>query len=179
LDSAEGGMSAAVPPRAVEVPRPSGRRVRAWQDKLDALEAFRAREGHTDIGRQHWEGGHNLGSWLHNCRVRYRADQLSRQQIDDLETCGVSWRPYERAWQRNLAALKRFRNREGHLNVPRSHREGAVRLGIVAMNYASRQRRGDLDPERVRVLTELGFPFVPRWTRPDLATRTATWRAAR
>lgn len=145
--------------------QPSRNPEQAWLDKLAALDAFRAREGHCDVDRWHEEGDHKLGVWLHNCRNVHAAGKLPEQRVRDLESRGVTWHPYEKAWDRNLAALERFRHAHGHLNVPRDYRDGNLRLGTIAHNYDMRQRRGDLPMNRVRILAALGFPFGPRRAR--------------
>jgi len=83
----------------------------------------------------------------------------------------VSWAKKER---RNLAAAAQYREREGHLNVPRSHKEtivlddtdsGAgdgqggtevvVSLGLFCAN--SKRRKADIPVERAERLSELGM----------------------
>nr|BEK71248.1 hypothetical protein KPHV_84750 [Kitasatospora purpeofusca] len=72
--------------------------------------------------------------------------------------------------QRNLAAAAQYREREGHLNVPRKHKETLVvddgtdedtvveiSLGLFIAN--SRSRRADIPAARAARLTELGI----RW----------------
>ncbi|WP_224284223.1 DEAD/DEAH box helicase [Streptomyces sp. LS1784] len=68
--------------------------------------------------------------------------------------------------QRNLAAAAQYREREGHLNVPRAHKEplvladgttAQISLGLFIAN--SRSRRADIPTERAARLTGLGI----RW----------------
>ncbi|WP_073923997.1 DEAD/DEAH box helicase [Streptomyces sp. CB03911] len=68
--------------------------------------------------------------------------------------------------QRNLAAAAQYREREGHLNAPRKHKEQLtladgttveVSLGLFIAN--SRSRRDDIPAARAARLTELGM----RW----------------
>ena len=75
----------------------------------------------------------------------------------------VSWADKER---RNLQAATLFREREGHLNVPRGHKETIVLddgstdligLGLFLAN--SRRRKAHIPPTRAARLTELGI----RW----------------
>lgn len=68
--------------------------------------------------------------------------------------------------RRNLAAAAQYRQREGHLNVPRGHKEPLVLpdgtevvLGLGLFLENSRRRRADIPPERAQRLTELGM----RW----------------
>ncbi|MFD7645876.1 Helicase associated domain protein [Kitasatospora sp. NPDC059795] len=78
--------------------------------------------------------------------------------------------------QRNLAAAAQYREREGHLNVPRGHKETLlldddttveVSLGLFITN--SRSRRTTIPPARAQRLTELGMRWAPGSTtrRPE------------
>nr|BEK62776.1 hypothetical protein KPHV_00030 [Kitasatospora purpeofusca] len=67
--------------------------------------------------------------------------------------------------QRNLAAAAQYRAREGHLNVPRKHKEtlkladGTVEISLGLFIANSRSRRADIPAERAQRLTELSM----RW----------------
>jgi len=68
--------------------------------------------------------------------------------------------------RRNLAAAAQYRAREGHLNVPRRHKEplvltdgSTVQIGLGLFVENSRRRRGDIPAERTQRLTQLGI----RW----------------
>lgn len=74
--------------------------------------------------------------------------------------------PHAEKERRNLQAAAQFRERESHLNVPRSHREPIVLddgtteligLGLFLAN--SKRRKGEIPSERAARLTELGM----RW----------------
>lgn len=75
----------------------------------------------------------------------------------------VSWAEKE---SRNLAAAAQYREREGHINAPRSHKKDLVlddgttiriSLGLFLAN--SRSRKAGIPAERAARLTELGM----RW----------------
>ncbi len=68
--------------------------------------------------------------------------------------------------ERNLAAAAQYRQREGHLNVPRQHKEALlladgttveISLGLFIAN--SRSRRDSIPATRAERLTQLGM----RW----------------
>ncbi|MER5728221.1 Helicase associated domain protein [Streptomyces sp. NPDC002138] len=114
--------------------------------------------------------GEDLGLWVRTQRLGW--DRLTGAQRWLLEhTLGTGpadeserprpRRPHGDAWAANLAAARRFREREGHLRVPRTHVEPlggeAVRLGSWIANQ--RSRASSLTPERRSALSELGM----RW----------------
>ena len=49
-----------------------------------------------------------------------------RQRLDEI---GFIWDILESRWEEGFAALKTFKAREGHCNVPAKQREGTLRLG--------------------------------------------------
>jgi hypothetical protein len=62
---------------------------------------------------------------------------------------------HEEAWQRGLEALKKFKAREGHCEVRKSHLEGTFKLG----QWLSVQRRSNdiIADNRKRRLDAIGF----------------------
>ncbi|MFC8349550.1 helicase associated domain-containing protein [Bacillus cereus] len=78
---------------------------------------------------------------------------------------GAELRPVRRSqdelWERNLAAARQFHAREGHLRVPRQHREDVdgELLGLGSFISNARRRAAGLSPERRAALTDLGM----RW----------------
>ena len=66
-----------------------------------------------------------------------------------LEALGVAWDVAAAQWERNYALLRAYVEREGHANVPATHKEDGERLGV----WLSRQRlrwqaRGMSEEER-------------------------------
>ncbi|WP_078959972.1 DEAD/DEAH box helicase [Streptomyces sp. NRRL B-24085] len=112
--------------------------------------------------------GEDLGAWIAGQRAGW--DRLVPAQQWLLESVGCEpagedevVRPVRRSqdelWERNVAAARQFRDREGHLRVPRQHREDVdgelVGLGSFISN--TRRRAGKLSPERRAALEDLGI----------------------
>ncbi|MCC9312316.1 helicase associated domain-containing protein [Kitasatospora sp. RB6PN24] len=103
--------------------------------------------------------GEDLAGWGRAQQVGW--DKLSPAQQWALEhVLGIEKE------RRNLAAAAQYRAREGHLNVPRKHKEtlelddgttAQISLGLFIAN--SRSRRADIPTTRTERLTELGM----RW----------------
>lgn len=66
----------------------------------------------------------------------------------------------ERAWNRGVAALRAFREREGHCAVPRDHKENGYRLGqwVAVQHY----NQDNLDSWRKAQLDQIGFVWSQR-----------------
>jgi hypothetical protein len=66
------------------------------------------------------------------------------------------------AFERGVAALARYRAREGHVTVPRAHietividgQEHALKLGVFLSN--SKSRRAKLSADKLQALADLG-----------------------
>lgn len=109
--------------------------------------------------------GEDLGKWAAAQRAGF-AKLTATQQWMLTSVLGVTVAPAKRTraemWAQNLAAASQYQEREGHLEVPRSHTENidgeTVRLGA----WVSQQRvkAAKLSPERVEELSALGM----RWT---------------
>ncbi|MFE7430089.1 Helicase associated domain protein [Streptomyces sp. NPDC057545] len=129
--------------------------------------------------------GDDIGRWLTRQREASNWTQLSAEQQQRLTTLGVQ--PTEapapapaatratkglgkaqQAFQRGLAALAQWVEREGQRPVPRGHAEKisvdgetepvVVKLGVWISNTKS--RRGKLTPEQLDALRELGVDWM-------------------
>jgi hypothetical protein len=141
--------------------------------------------------------GDDIGRWLERQKNPGTWAQLSNEQQERLSKLGVQ--PAEappsapaaarttkgpskaqQAFQRGLAALTQWVEREGHRPVPRGHSEEiavhgetepmAVKLGVWTSNV--RARRDKLTQEQLDALRELGM----KWARPvpiPIPSRTA------
>ncbi|MFB8443621.1 Helicase associated domain protein [Streptomyces niveus] len=106
-------------------------------------------------------GGEDLGRWVASQRSGFAklaaTQQWMLKSVLGIEAAPAVPAPLNRAqtWARNVSAARQYREREGHLNVPRSHTEEyegqTVRLGTwISQQRAkapklSLERRGDLD----------------------------------
>jgi superfamily II DNA or RNA helicase len=129
----------------------------SWMEHLELLNAFAARAGHTRVPVDYVEHGMKLGQWT---RLRRREhEKLSRERQALLEAIpGWYWgRSAAYIWDRKLAVMKEFVEREGHARVPSGHVEDGVKLGSWVAEQ--RSNRSSLSPERVAQLEAL-----PRWS---------------
>lgn len=117
--------------------------------------------------------GEDIGRWVQTQRQEWKTLSAAQQWLFG-EVLGIRPLPEQhpapsavprrsraQKWEANLAAARRYRTREGHLNVPRSHTETVegteLALGVFIAN--SRARKAKLAVERVEELSALGM----RW----------------
>ncbi|EOD28097.1 hypothetical protein EMIHUDRAFT_468761 [Emiliania huxleyi CCMP1516] len=133
-----------------------------WERMFALLQAFKQREGHTNVPAKHVEDGEKLGVWLSDQRKRYKARGLSEAEckrlsvsamsdgaVERLEAVGVVWDARAEQLERMFGLLQAFREREGHTNVPYRHVEDGEKLGVCLSNQRKRyQARGWSEAER-------------------------------
>ncbi len=156
-------------------------RTGCWFEAVTAAVAFQEREGHLVVPRFHVENGYDLGGFIHNIRNRYLCSHRSKDKLDEeqvwmMEALGMVWRVNDtRFVDVYVPAFTSFARREGHLRVPREHREHGIKLGHVTHNIRKRRRTGKYPQWRIDVLDVLGFEWQVLMPRGSAVThRCAT-----
>jgi hypothetical protein len=132
-----------------------------WMHHFGLLSAYRARERHADVPRQHEEAGVMLGAWLSTQRVDFKKGKLDQARKERLESLGVLWDPIEAQWEHNFSLLSAYRAREGHADVPKSHDEEGVMLGAWLIKQRAECKKGKLSQARQERLESLGVLWDP------------------
>ena len=130
-----------------------------WEDAFQLLEEFHKRTGHTRVEAKYEKDEIKLGLWV--SVQRRRKDLLTQDRIRRLNAIGFNWDPRCHDWEAAFAALKNFREREGHLNVPRTHIEDGLKIGLwVSVQRRSKDStRRRVPPDWKKRLGELGFSW--------------------
>merc|ERR1712194_580010 len=100
-----------------------------WENYFTLLVKYKDREGHCNVPDKHKEDGEKLGTWLDRQRQANRKDKLNADQIKRLDEIGVVWEVLIQQWENHFTLLVKYKDREGHCNVPRSHEEDGIKLG--------------------------------------------------
>ncbi|MDA9911181.1 Helicase associated domain protein [Amylibacter sp.] len=129
----------------------------SWEFSYGLLETFINKNGNCLVPARYIEKGHNLGDWVSN--QRSNKEILSFDRIYKLDLLGFVWDQYDNVWEENYIALKKFKKREGHLDIKKSHIENGLQLGY----WVNRQRSfKNLSPERIKKLDSVGFIWESR-----------------
>ena len=83
-------------------------------------------EGHFTVSRSHKEDGEKLGNWLDTQRQFKRKGRLNTDQLNSVNGIGVVWDVLKQQWENHYTLLVQYKDREGHCNVPRSHKEDGI-----------------------------------------------------
>ena len=130
------------------------------------LIAFKRREGHTLVSRDHIEKGFRLGQWVAVQRYFQHRRRMLPERERRLNAVGFVWSRRDWLWKRGFAALQKFKRREGHCLVHALHIEDDVHLG----NWVTVQRRTKCPVRANDASMSLALYLVgPRSSKKDAA----------
>ncbi len=128
-----------------------------WEAMFEALEKFRAEHGHCNVPLN-YELNPALGRWVTTQRFRKKIKALSRDRLQKLEDLGFIWSASDMNWEKMFAELAGFRERYGHCRIPSRWLE-SPRLSTWVSNQRYKRKTGELSPDRIRRLNEIGFAW--------------------
>ena len=124
-----------------------------WEEGYEKLVMFVLREGHSKIPISHNENGYRLGGWAG--RQRQNRAKLSEDQLNRLNKLGFIWNPLEEQWEEGFTYLTKFKEREGHCRVPKSHLENNFKLGQWVS--VQKEKKSKMDALRLSRLENINF----------------------
>ena len=132
-----------------------------WMKGFWAAEAYFSEYGNLDvpstIGKYH-------GVWLYDWvdQNRRSRDNLCDRQIKMLESLGMDWEIHDR-WEDNFRELERFKEENGHTDVPGDH---------PLARFVAEIRKRPPSQAKIDRLNALGFEWDGRVSRSRNAWRT-------
>mmetsp|Transcript_26444 Transcript_26444/g.29250 ORF Transcript_26444/g.29250 Transcript_26444/m.29250 type:complete len:591 (+) Transcript_26444:437-2209(+) len=97
-----------------------------------------------------------LGHWLNTQlqqRKKRKLDEILEKRLEDL---GVEWDLLSEHWENYYRLLVRFKQREGHSNVPYNHIEDDMKLGRWFVRQKEQKKKGRLDKSLQKQLEDVG-----------------------
>merc|ERR1740139_2162529 len=126
-----------------------------WEIMFEELRKFKEREGHCNVPSR-FSDNPELGRWVK--KQRGQISKISNERASKLDSIGFTWgiKPNAR-WEIRFEELRKFKEREGHCNVPGKYSDNPE-LGI----WVKRQRgqRFKMTKERALQLDSIGFTWV-------------------
>ena len=140
------------------------RRAANWEEMYRALREYRRWYGDSHVLASEKKYS-RLATWVKNQRVLKRRGRLDAARCARLDALRFEWNGdrlrrdrSDRAWERMLRALVRFKRRHGHCSVPRDW--PSVRgLGLWVWRQRVCRRTGRLARGRIRQLEALRFEW--------------------
>jgi len=164
-----------------------------WAGNYEALRMYYEENGHVDVPETYYDD-HTKGLlhlWIETQKRFYQdgilppphADLLSELGIDLNEIKTYTGNKMTMAWDKSYEALKKFKEENGHINVPSDYINeaadvygGNTNLGSWLSNQRDRFKSGRLLKDRMLKLEELGVEFekIPQYRIIDSDNANAT-----
>jgi len=143
---------------AVEVPI-----TRTWEEMFSELVVFFKLHGHCNVPDD-WTAQPELAGWVAMQRRAKKQSRLTPEQVSRMEEIGFAWSTHDGGWDAMFAKLVEHM-RPMHNGKPREV-PASDELKRWVLTQRQFKKRGDLDPEREKRLTSIGFewePFSAQW----------------
>jgi superfamily II DNA or RNA helicase len=141
----------------------------SWEEWFGMLEEYVAENHDADVEKTYTVDvngrKYNLGSWAGTQRQAYAKGDLDPDRINRLEALGFKWNTKEAQWEKNFREFEDYIQRNGH--APSQ----SCALGVWANSQRQYYGKGDLSPDRIRRLEEIGFEWRVKDARWDEAFR--------
>ena len=134
-----------------------------WETMFALLLQYKNREGDCNVPYDHEEDGVNLGKWFSRQRRNKKIGVLDTVKEKQLDELGIVWDLYEHGWDESIKLLIEYKDREGHCNVPYTHKEDGANLG----KWLRKQKYKKLSEVRQERLREIGVI----WDNPRIRTK--------
>ena len=136
---------------------------RTWDEMFSELVDFFKLHGHCNVPDD-WTAQPELDCWVTQQRRDKNQNRLTPEQVSRLEEIGFAWSTHDGGWDAMFAKLVEHM-RPMHNGKPR---DAVVSDELRGWMLTQRQfkKRGDLNPEREKRLTGIGFewePFSAQW----------------
>jgi len=136
-----------------------------WQTRFDQLKLYKQRFGDCRVPTQ-WKENPQLGAWVAKHRHLQKAGKLSGDKERLLTEIGFARTQQQttahgvnRAWNDWFDELAQYKAKYGDCKVPTRGDENR-RLGVWVSNQRQLKKQGKLEPERERMLNEIGFAWA-------------------
>jgi hypothetical protein len=130
-----------------------------WMEKYGRLVAFRETRGHCNVSKR-FEDDKELGSWVANQRLAYRAGTIRKDREKLLNKIEFSWASTKTttSWMDRYNQLVALKEKNGHFKITADNLPLRNWLNTQRMFY----RSGTLRQERKDLLDEIGMVWNVR-----------------
>jgi hypothetical protein len=142
-----------------------------WETRFDQLNDYKQRFGDSCVPVK-WQEKPQLGAWVAQQRHFQKVGKLSPEKEKRLTDLGFVWANQRtttggvnRAWNDWFNELVQYKAKYGDCKVPTRWDENR-RFGVWVSNQRQLKKQEKLEPERERMLNEIGFV----WGNPTLET---------
>jgi superfamily II DNA or RNA helicase len=126
-----------------------------WEKMFTELCEFKKINGHFQITRKNVRYK-KLATWVQEQRTQHKQNNLDQKRVDRLNNIGFAWGPKNDVWQKRFSELERFKEINGHCNVPANYSENRP-LGSWVSNQRTDYKQNRLKQDRIDKLNSIGF----------------------
>ena len=156
--------------RHIGTPRPRVRVkevliTRTWDEMFSDLVEFFKLHGHCNVPEV-WKAQPALPHWIALQRRAKKQNLLTIEQASQMEEIGFAWTSHDGGWDAMFTKLVE-QMRPMNNGKPRDSAP-SVELKRWMLTQRQSKKRGDLEPEREKRLSSIGFewePFTSRWEK--------------
>ena len=129
-----------------------------WNERLKELKQYQQVNGNCKVP-QKYKGNPQLGTWVHNQRIKYKNGKLSKERIKLLNKIGFEWESTNRQqmenqrWNTRYNQLVLFNEENGHCRVPGKY----PKLGIWVKEQRQLYKKNKLLSDRIELLKKHRF----------------------
>ncbi len=128
-----------------------------WKNQYSQLLEFRAMYGHCNVPRGYAKNP-SLGLWV--SKQRSKKNKLPQEYIHQLEKLNFDWHPNDTGREKMFLALRTFKEKNGHCNVPKNYPENPS-LGAWVDKQRNNKRNNKLALSFIDKLNAMGFDWDP------------------
>ena len=132
----------------------------AWEEMFVELKHFKQAHGHCSVSSKSREF-HHLAMWVNVQRTAQRKGTIDAERVERLTKLGFDWDPLGSYWKDMFKQLVKFKEQNGHCDVP-ARWTGNRPLGGWVSNQRALRKKGTLSKDHIRKLNELGFLWIVR-----------------
>lgn len=135
-----------------------------WEQNFKLAKEYYLTYGNLDIPTNYKStDGKHLGNWILRQRQLNKANSLTDEQVNRLDSIGMDWMDrVDRIWENGFIEAKNYSEEYGNLSVPKKYKSNTdFPLGIWIQRQRSLYKNKRISDDRIKRLTEVGMNWNP------------------
>ncbi len=130
-----------------------------WENGISHAREYYAENGKLNIPQKYvCSDGYHLGHWMMSVRARYKAGNLPKDRIAELEKLGIEWDHSQNVWDKGYAHAKVYFDTHGDLDIGTVYVcEDGYKLGQWKRSQLKSIRNGTMKADRLKMLRNIGI----------------------
>ena len=140
-----------------------------WEKSFNNYQKFKKDHGREPVFKVTNGVERDLSVWAGDQRERYKANKISKERIDKLNSIGFSWDYKKDQWNNNFNKYKSFKESKGRepSHSAKDKSENALATWVIGQRIS--YSRNNLLPDRINILNSISFSWSIKGDRWDKA----------